>query len=231
MMHVHHRIPGCHYISHMSTWLMSSINMRSFQLDNRNLAPPWPYRSQDSRFFLMVVRHRWSRNPVMVVCHSWSINDQDHDQWHIFVFETPPRVPKLPTLDQLPNHGRTAFLKWLETKNHCMGHNNFRAQTKKFAGTWKCFRAARKFPRAVSKFPRKVNKFPHIHLIFLRKPQCYFWGYNYSAHSLKCFGHNYYIFSGLQLFCALYKFFRAQYIFPCTLISISGIFIQSDSHK
>jgi len=51
------------------------------------------------------------------------------------VFETPPRVPKLPTLDQLPNHGRTAFLKWLEAQNPCMGHNNFRAETKKFAGT------------------------------------------------------------------------------------------------
>ena len=37
-------------------------------------------------------------------------------------FKTPPRVPKLPTIDQLANHGTTAFLKWL-------GHNNFRAQT------------------------------------------------------------------------------------------------------
>ena len=43
-------------------------------------------------------------------------------------FETPPRVPKLPTIDQLANHGTPAFLKWL-------GHSNFRAQTKSFRAT------------------------------------------------------------------------------------------------
>ena len=50
-------------------------------------------------------------------------------------FETPSRVPKLPTIDQLANHGTTAFLKWLDAQNPRMGHNNFRTQTKKFAGT------------------------------------------------------------------------------------------------
>ena|ERR1700735_5867631 len=41
-------------------------------------------------------------------------------QYTGFAFETPPRVPKLPTTDQLANHGTTAFLKWL-------GHNSLRA--------------------------------------------------------------------------------------------------------
>ena len=50
-------------------------------------------------------------------------------------FETPPRVPKLPTIDQLANYGTTAFLKWL-------GHNNFRAQTKSLCATQKYFRAS-----------------------------------------------------------------------------------------
>jgi hypothetical protein len=88
-------------------------------------------------------------------------------------------MPKLPTIDQLSNHGSTAFLKWLEAQNPRMGHNNFRAQTKKFAGTWKYFRAAHKFPRTVnkfprmvSKFPRKVNKFPRLNLIFPCKLKC-----------------------------------------------------------
>jgi len=51
------------------------------------------------------------------------------------VFETPPEVLKLPTIDQLANHGTTAFLIWLEAQNPHMGHYNFRAQTKKLAGT------------------------------------------------------------------------------------------------
>jgi hypothetical protein len=43
-------------------------------------------------------------------------------------------VPKLPTIDQLPNYGTTAFLKWLKAQNPRMGHNNFRAQTKILRG-------------------------------------------------------------------------------------------------
>jgi hypothetical protein len=39
-------------------------------------------------------------------------------------FETPPSVPKLPTIDQLPNNCTTAFLKWLKPQNLRMGHNN-----------------------------------------------------------------------------------------------------------
>jgi len=91
-------------------------------------------------------------------------------------FETPSRVPKLPTLDKLSNHGTTAFLKWLEAQNPRIGHDNFRAQTKEFTGTWKYFRMAHQFPRTVNKFPRmvskfsrKVNKFPWLDLIFPRK--------------------------------------------------------------
>jgi hypothetical protein len=49
-------------------------------------------------------------------------------------FETPPRVPKLPTIDQLANHGTTAFLKWLEAQNPRMAHNNFRAHIKNLWG-------------------------------------------------------------------------------------------------
>jgi hypothetical protein len=41
------------------------------------------------------------------------------------VFETPPAVPKPPTIDQLYNHGTTAFPKRSETKNPRMEHNNF----------------------------------------------------------------------------------------------------------
>ena len=52
-----------------------------------------------------------------------------------FTFETPSRVPKLPTLDQLSNHGTAAFLKWLEALNPRIGHDNFRAQTKRIKGT------------------------------------------------------------------------------------------------
>jgi len=50
------------------------------------------------------------------------------------VFETPPAVPKLPTIDQLHNHSTTALPKWLETKNPRIGHNKFRAITKNFRG-------------------------------------------------------------------------------------------------
>jgi hypothetical protein len=39
------------------------------------------------------------------------------------VLENPPGMPKLPTIDQLSNHGSTAFLKWLEAQNPRMGHN------------------------------------------------------------------------------------------------------------
>jgi hypothetical protein len=49
-------------------------------------------------------------------------------------FETPLSVPKLPTIDQLPNNGTTAFLKWLKPQNPRMGHNNFRALTKNLWG-------------------------------------------------------------------------------------------------
>ena len=48
-------------------------------------------------------------------------------------FKTPPRVPKLPTIDQLANHGTTAFLKWL-------GHNNFRAQLENISAQYRNFR-------------------------------------------------------------------------------------------
>ena len=33
----------------------------------------------------------------------------------VFVFQTPTSVPKLPTVDQLPNYGTSAFPKWLWT--------------------------------------------------------------------------------------------------------------------
>jgi len=50
------------------------------------------------------------------------------------MFETPPAVPKLPTIDQLHNHGTTAIPKWLETKNPRIGHNKFWAISKIFRG-------------------------------------------------------------------------------------------------
>ena len=99
-----------------------------------------------------------------------------------------------------------------------MGHSNFRAQTKKIAGTWKYFRAAYKFPRTINKFPRIVNKFPQVDLIFLRKLKClrthinvlgtnniYLGDYNFSAH--------------------MYKYFRAQDIFPRTLFICGEYFL------
>jgi hypothetical protein len=49
-------------------------------------------------------------------------------------FETPPGVPKVPTIDQLPNYGTTAFSKWLKAQNPRIEHNNFRAQTKILRG-------------------------------------------------------------------------------------------------
>jgi len=70
----------------------------------------------------------------------------------------------------------------------------------------------------MNKFPRIVNKFPLIDLTFSRKPKCLREGQIIFAHLDKCFGYNYYIFWGLQLFCALYKSFRAQYIFLRTLM-------------
>jgi len=70
-------------------------------------------------------------------------------------FETPPAVPKLPTLNQLHNHGTTAFPKWLETKNPRMEHNKFRARTKKCRDLENIF-------GAVNKFLGQGNKFPGI---------------------------------------------------------------------
>jgi hypothetical protein len=111
-------------------------------------------------------------------------------------FETPPSVPKLPTIDQLPNNGTTAFLKWLKPQNLRMGHNNFRALTQKLWGL-------ENISALEYKFLRTVNKFPQRDLHFCATQ-------NISAQAnkdlgtyLNVLGHKKYIFGGLQLFCAV----------------------------
>jgi len=82
-------------------------------------------------------------------------------------------VPRLPTIDQLANHGSMAFLKRQEAKSPRTRHECFCAQIKYFRGVKLISVHLNKFPRTVNKFPRTVNKFPCTVNKFLRRSICF----------------------------------------------------------
>jgi len=130
-------------------------------------------------------------NPTMIVMRSRTCTAMAI-WWMWVVFETPPAVPKPPTIDQLYNHGTTAFPKRSETKNPRMEHNNFWAWTK--------------VSGAVNKFPGKQISFRGWTKRLWERSK-YLWGssrisahaYNFFGQPGKFSGHNYNIFGAFKI--------------------------------
>ena len=104
-------------------------------------------------------------------------------------FEAPPSVPKLPSVDQLPNYGTTAFLKWLKPQNPRMGDNIFSALTKILQEPENIYALAHKFLRTVNNFPRRDLTFPRNPKYFCASPRISAQANKYLRTYLNVLGH------------------------------------------